>query len=100
MKCSSRARSISIVWASNEPIYHGIHESEDGGGGIEHGEVELFAETAHIGRQRNELEYEALDTAFVVFRVGMVEMRVSPALDTVSSEQLINRGFDFKDLQM
>lgn len=88
MNSSSRSRSISIVRPGDEPIYHGVHESKNGGGGIEHGEVELFAKTTHVGWQGNELEYEALDTAFVVFGIGMVEMRVSPALDTVSNELL------------
>lgn len=72
--------SNRVVPPCNEPKQDGIHERKDCRGGVEHGEIELLARTAHIVWQRHGPDDPSLHGAVDVFICWVVEVSKRPAL--------------------
>lgn len=73
---------LQVVRPGNEPVNCRIHEGENGGQCVKHGEVELLSEAGHVGGKRHELDEEALDAALIVLGIRVVEMRKGPGLQS------------------
>jgi hypothetical protein len=76
----SRFPSVSLVLLScDEPVNGRVHEAEDVGSGVEHGEVKLLAQAAHVVRKRHSPDDPFLDATLGV-TVRVIEMGECPGL--------------------
>jgi hypothetical protein len=82
---------LQVVRSGNEPVDCRVHEGEDGGQCVKHGEVELLSEAGHVGGKRHELDKEALDAALIVLGVRVVKMGEGPGLQSSSAYSYCQR---------